>query len=113
VDVEADFKNKQEYEKLIPGYSADLEIILEVHDNVLRLPTEAVLEGNRVLLYQSSDSLLKERSIKTGLSNWKFTEVLSGLTAGDQIVISVDRKGVASGSYVRPGKKTSPENYYK
>ncbi len=102
VDVEAAFKNPEEYENLIPGYSADLEIILEVHGNVLRLPTEAVLEGNRVFVYQSADSLLEERSIKTGLSNWKFTEVTSGLTAGEQIVVSVEREGVEAGSYAHP-----------
>ena len=111
VDVEAVFNDPKEYENLIPGYSADLEIVLDVHDNVLRVPTEAVLEGNRILLYRTGDSLLEERSIEIGLSNWKFTEVVSGLAVGEQIVISVDRKGVHAGSYARP-EDSSPANAY-
>jgi HlyD family secretion protein len=35
--------------------------------------------------------------VDTGIANWKFTEVRSGLQAGDKVVLSVERKGVAAG----------------
>lgn len=102
VDVEAIFTNPADFEKLLPGYSADLEIILNTRANVLRIPTEALLpannEGQRVLVYEPDDNLLYERMITTGLSNWKFTEVTKGLEEGEQVVISVDRKGVQAGA---------------
>ncbi len=97
VDVEVDFVNAEDSKGMLPGYSADIEIILSKHDNVLRIPTEAILEGNKVLVY-GEDNLLREQTIKTDLSNWSFTEVLSGLSAGEKIVVSVDREGVENGA---------------
>lgn len=102
VDVEATFTNPADFQQLLPGYSADLEIILDTRDGVLRIPTEALLPSNsggqRVLVYQPDDSHLYERSITTGLSNWKFTEITKGLEEGEQVVISIDRKGVQAGA---------------
>ena len=43
---------------------------------------------------------LVERKVKTGLSNWEYTEVLDGLAAGDRIVTSLDRAGVKAGAKV-------------
>ena len=60
---------------------------------MLRIPTEAVLEGHRVLVYNPATQMLEERSFKAGLSNWKYTEVLSGLADGDRVVLSIDREG--------------------
>jgi len=97
VDVEALFTDAADYQSLRPGYSADLEIIVDVKKDVLRIPTEAVLEGHRVLVYNPATQLLEERSFQAGLSNWKYTEVLSGLAAGDQVVLSIDREGVKAG----------------
>jgi HlyD family secretion protein len=102
VEVEGDFTNPEEYARLLAGYSADLEIVLDSRDHVLRIPTEAVLEGKRVLVYQPDDSLLHSRDIETGLSNWKLTEVRAGLSEGEQVVVSVDREGVEAGALVRP-----------
>jgi HlyD family secretion protein len=100
VDVEVDFVNSDDSREMLPGYSADIEIILSKHDNTLRIPTEAILEGNKVLVY-GGDEILKEQAIDTGLSNWNYTEVLSGLSAGEKVVISVDRDGVEDGAAAR------------
>jgi len=97
VDVETVFINPDDFDRMLPGYSADSEIILVVRNNVLKIPTEALLEGNRVLVFSDSDGMLVERAIKTGLSNWQHTEVISGLKAGERIVTSIDRKGVKDG----------------
>jgi HlyD family secretion protein len=64
--------------KLLVGYSADIEVILAVRENVIRVPTSALLEGGRVLV-AGADGKLEERQVKTGLANWEFTEVLEGL----------------------------------
>ena len=97
VDVEALFTDATDYQNLRPGYSADLEIIVDVAKDVLRIPTEAVLEGHRVLIYNPSIQSLEERTFQAGLSNWKYTEIVSGLTAGEQVVLSIDREGVKAG----------------
>ncbi len=98
VDVEVDFDDPRDTENMLPGYSADIEVVLAERDEVLRIPSEAILEGNRVLVYREADATLESRDIRSGLSNWQFTEVLSGLEAGEQVVISVDREGVEDGA---------------
>ena len=101
VDVEVAFLEAADCDCMLPGYSADIEVILAQHDNVLRIPTQAVREGNRVYLVDD-DNRLEERSIETGLRNWAWTEVTAGLAAGDTLVLSVDREGVAPGVLVEP-----------
>ena len=83
------------------GYSADVEIIYDVRNQVLRVPTQTLLEGNRVLLF-GGNGVLEERKVKTGLSNWEYAEVLSGLEEGDRVVSSLDREGVKAGVSVVP-----------
>jgi HlyD family secretion protein len=106
VEVETVFVDLPGNEDLLPGYSADAEIVLDLREDVLRIPTEAVLEGNRVLVC-GADGLIKERTIEPGLSNWQFTEVVSGLEPGELIVTSVDREGV------KPGVRAEPESMPK
>jgi len=62
VEVEVEISDTNDLRGLLPGYSADLEILLESRNNVLRIPTEAVLDGNRVLVYHP-DAPLSERRI--------------------------------------------------
>jgi HlyD family secretion protein len=97
VDVEVDFAKPEDTHNMLPGYSADIEVILNERKNVVRVPTEAILEGNKVLVF-TPDQRLQERQIETGLHNWEFTEVLHGLAAGDKVVVSVDRDGVKDGA---------------
>ncbi len=107
VEVEATFTDPAETANLLPGYSADIEVILDAREDVLRVPTEAVLEGYRVLAYQADTQRLEERRFKPGLANWKYTEVLEGLREGERIVVSVEREGVAAGARVIPEAQAS------
>ena len=97
VDVEVDFVQPEATGKLLVGYSADVEIILAGRDKVLRVPTSAIQEGGRVLLLNPDSGKLEERRIKSGLSNWEYTEISEGLQAGERIVTSLDREGVKAG----------------
>lgn len=102
VDVEVSLDNAEDGKKLLVGYSADVEVVLESHDKALRVPTSTLLEGNKVLIYQADTQTLEERSIKAGITNWEFTEVLDGLKQGDRIVSSLEREGVKAGIKVTP-----------
>lgn len=97
VEVEAEIENPEQY-NLLPGYSADVEVILAKSENVLRIPSQAILEGKRVLVLDPRAGLLQAREITRGVSNWEFTEVKSGLAAGELVVTSVDREGVVDGA---------------
>jgi HlyD family secretion protein len=100
VEVEAEIDTKESRDSLLPGYSADVEIVLAVHDHVLRVPTPAIIEGKSVFLIDPETHKAAKRDIKTGIFNWDYTEVLEGLKAGDQIITSIDRTGVADGARV-------------
>ncbi|MEW6165672.1 MAG: efflux RND transporter periplasmic adaptor subunit [Pseudomonadota bacterium] len=99
VDVEVDFDRPEEARGLLVGYSADVEILLEVREGVTRVPTATLQEGNRVLRL-GTDGRLEARPIKPGLANWEYTEVLEGLAPGDRIVLSLEKEGVKPGARV-------------
>ncbi|WP_341647540.1 efflux RND transporter periplasmic adaptor subunit [Thauera humireducens] len=98
VEVDVDFARPDEARGMLVGYSADVEIVLDTRPDVLRVPTAALREGQRVLVEQNG--VLVERSLRTGLSNWEQTEVVEGLQAGERIVTSLERTGVAPGARV-------------
>ena len=100
VDVDVGFEDPGEAAGLLVGYSADVEILLDRREHVLRIPTAAIRDGNRVLLLRE-DGLLVERSIDAGIANWEFTEVRSGLAAGELVVTSLEREGVSAGAHAR------------
>ncbi|HSM14944.1 MAG TPA: efflux RND transporter periplasmic adaptor subunit, partial [Thermoanaerobaculia bacterium] len=98
VEIEVELEDATLAEKLLPGTSADVEVILEERDDVLRVPTAAILADDRVLVVEQER--LAERPIETGLRNWDFTEVRSGLEAGDRVVTTLDRPEVRAGARV-------------
>jgi len=98
LEVEAVFTDSPLPGNLLPGLSADLEVILDAKDDSLRIPTYALLEGGHVMVIENDR--LVERAITTGLHNWKYTEVTSGLERGEQIVVSLDRPEVVAGARV-------------
>ena len=105
VEVEVDFRNPADTANMLPGYSADVEVILDRRENVLRIPTEALLEDQYVYLVDA-DNRLQKRHIETGMRNWRYTEVRGGLEAGQRIVLSVEREGLAEGVEVTESAAT-------
>lgn len=105
VDVEVDFVEPEKIGTLLVGYSADVEIVLAVKDNVLRVPTAAIQEGNKVLVMNPGDGMLMQKTVKTGVANWEYTEVLEGLQAGEKVVTSLEKEGVKPGARARPAEE--------
>jgi HlyD family secretion protein len=97
-EIEAQLDDTAFARGLLPGTSADVEVILASRDRVLRIPSYALLEGGRVLLVD--DRELVSRPVETGLKNWQFAEVTRGLSAGDVIAVSLDRAEVEAGARV-------------
>lgn len=97
VDVEVEFVEPTRIKDLLAGYSADVEIILSTRPDTLRIPTEAVLDQSRVFFFSSTEGIIREKKITPGISNWDFTEILSGLETNDLVVVNVDQAGVKDG----------------
>lgn len=103
VEVEVKLTDPKDLNELLPGYSADIEVLLASKPKALRVPAEAVIENHKVLL-MNEDGLLVERIFKPGLANWNYVEVLEGLQAGDKVVLSIGQDGVVAGAKARVKK---------
>ena len=98
VDVEVSFDEEPQTDYLLAGYSADIEVILEVRSDVVRVPTEAIFEENRVYAFLPDAGRLSRRTLARGISNWDWTEVRQGLEAGEQVVVNVDNPDLEDGA---------------
>ena len=95
-EVEAEFDDAEFAAGLMPGTSADVEVILDAVDDVLRIPAYALLEGTHVLVVE--DGRLVRRPIETGRSNWEYVQVTAGLQQEEPVVVSLDRPEVVAGA---------------
>lgn len=103
VEIELELDDAAFAGTLLPGTSADAEVILSVREEVLRVPTSALLEGGKVLLLE--EGVLVERALELGLRNWDFTEVTGGLSPGARVVVSLDRPEVKAGAKARAAEE--------
>ena len=81
-----------ESRKLRALMTANAEIILDEHKNVLTIPEGAILyKKDKSTEVEIPDALAekgrKKVAIKTGISNGSRTEVASGLTLGQQVIL--------------------------
>jgi HlyD family secretion protein len=98
VDIEATFSREDAFKDLLAGYSADVEIIISTRSDTLKIPTEAIVDSRTVYVYMPGEKIVREVTVKTGLANWAFTEILSGLTENQEVVINVDKPGLQDGA---------------
>jgi len=96
VEVEVELADPPTMEGVLPGTSADVELILDRRDNALRIPASAVAEGGKVLVL--ADGVLVEKVIEVGLRNWRFAEVLSGLENGEAVVVVRNSPDIKEGA---------------
>jgi HlyD family secretion protein len=95
LEVEVDFSPDASMPLPKPGTSADIQIALDRHDGVRRVPTFAVIEGKRVLVVQGGKAV--SRDVKTGIKNWEWTEIKDGLVEGEPVITNLDKQGLKPG----------------
>ena len=98
VDVDVTF-NQRSLPRLLTGYSADIEIVLEKHENVLHIPTDIIVD-NQFVFIVNQNNRIEKRPLKLGLSNWLQTEVVSGLSGKDKVVSSSGNSAIKPGVLV-------------
>ncbi len=79
----ADLKN-------ISGLTANIDIILEGKKDILIIPDVAIKEvgGKKIVEIRNEDKSITQIEIKTGITDYTYTEVISGLNEDDEVVIS-------------------------
>jgi HlyD family secretion protein len=97
VDVDVRFDEVPQDVVLLIGYSADVTIVLQKSERVLRVPTEALVNGDHVWVLDAKAGVLNKRQLQLGIGNFTSTEVRSGLQEGDLVVRSPDQPGIREG----------------
>ena len=75
---------------LKPGMSAEVEILIVSRKNVLTVPVAAIVEteNKQTLCWITTPQGIKKQTLQTGENNDKFVEVISGLEAGQEVVLN-------------------------
>ncbi|HUO29044.1 MAG TPA: MdtA/MuxA family multidrug efflux RND transporter periplasmic adaptor subunit [Bryobacteraceae bacterium] len=86
--LRADFDNKDN--KLFPEQFVNVKLLVEMKQNVVLIPT-ATVQRNSQITYEflvKPDSTVTVRPITIGTTEGDETEVISGLNAGDEVVMT-------------------------
>jgi HlyD family secretion protein len=87
---------------LKPGMSADVEIVVDSLRDALVAPSQAVVEREgKKYIYVNEGGRARPRAIEVGLSDWTYTQVVSGLRAKEEIVTTPDVPGLKDGARVK------------
>jgi len=102
---------------LKPGMSAEVEVLIARHEDVLMIPVAAVVETDEgSSCWVKTAKGIKRRPLKLGDTNEVFTVVEAGLTEGDEVVLNpfaFQEARTAAAKWhdrTKPGKRASPED---
>ena len=83
------------------GMSVDVEVLTGGKDNVPLIPSAALMERDaKKFVYVVSGGKAVRRDVTVGVSNWDRTEILTGVSPGEDVVTSLEIKDLAPGSRV-------------
>jgi len=90
--------------KLRRGMFANLELIVNVRENAIMIPDMALIaQGEQVSVFAiDAESQAQPKVVKVGLRQAGMAEILSGLQAGDKVIIEGFQK-------IGPGSKVVPK----
>ena len=84
-------------DNLMTGMTGEMNIITGTHENALLVPTRAVLVDQALVIKRG---IVQRRTIKPGFRTLDFTEALSGVSAGERVVVA-DQDRLRPGQPVR------------
>ncbi len=68
-----------------PGTFADVEIVYEKKENVVRVPKQAIVNSKYVFVVEEGRA--RKRQIEPGLEGQRYVEIVSGLREGEKVVV--------------------------
>jgi membrane fusion protein (multidrug efflux system) len=94
--------------RLKPGMFARVNIVYERRENALQLPRNSILDADgEQSVFVVVNSKAEQRTIRTGLANNGWVEVLEGLK-GDERVVVVGQAGLKTGTAVKVVDEAQP-----
>jgi len=90
VVVPAEVKINESSPDFRPGYSADVEIVVESVEDSIRIPVTAIYteEGQDYAVTIDDEGMAEPLPVETGLSDGLHIEIISGLEANDRILVN-------------------------
>lgn len=81
--------NQKDSKELRPNQKVDVFLVTETRNNVLRIANGPAFNGsNQQEIFVLKNGAAERRTVKTGLSNFDYVEILSGLKEGDEVITS-------------------------
>jgi RND family efflux transporter MFP subunit len=84
-------------DNLMAGMTGEMNIIIGRHENVLLVPTRALLVDQALII---KHGIVQKRTVKIGFRTLDFSEVMNGLSLGDHVVVA-DQDRLHPGKPVR------------
>ena len=84
-------------ENLMAGMTGEMNIITGTHKNVPLVPTRALIVDQALIV---KHGVVRARTVKVGYKTLDFSEIISGLSEGDRVVLS-DQDKLRPGNVVR------------
>ena len=81
-------------DNLMAGMTGEMNIIVGKHENVLLVPTRALLVDQALIVKRG---IVQKRTVRVGFRTLEFSEIINGLSLGDHVI-------VADQDRLRPGK---------
>lgn len=99
--VEVEILNSDD--RIRPGMTADLDIIIGEAENVLSIPKQAVInrEEKTMVLARKGGKVIP-KPVVTGIDDNVKVEIKSGLLEGDTLLIPKEEEGASPGEFSRP-----------
>jgi HlyD family secretion protein len=81
--------NQKDSKELRPNQKVDVFLVTATRNGVLRIANGPAFNGSNLQdVFVLKNGVAERRSIKTGLSNFDYVEILSGLKEGDEVITS-------------------------
>jgi RND family efflux transporter MFP subunit len=104
-------------DRIKPGMSADIEVLITTLTGVLSAPSQAIVEREgkkQVYVAEGTDltpgatTRVRLRPVEIGESNWVSTEIRNGLKAGEFVVTIPEAEGLKDGVRIIVEKEKNP-----
>ena len=81
-------EESDDLKRVFPGMTADIEVVVAAREDVIRVPSKAIVEfeGQYVAVVKTGSGL-ERRVLQLGVESDEWTEVLDGLTEEDDVVV--------------------------
>jgi len=92
-------------DNLMAGMTGEMNIVTGTHENAVLVPTRALIVDQALVVKRG---IVQRRTVKVGFRTLDFTEALSGLSAGDHVVVA-DQDRLKPGQPVRQRRVDTPK----